>query len=362
MSRGLEASEDRLGNSTSSSMITCMCWHPQMKILAVARDDSSIVVYSCASSSWCAKLDNCPYGDEITSMCFHPTEPLLFAIVKGGTNPPLLTIWSYAPRKYMKVCEVYHVHQLAEGLSPTAVPSLSCHPRENVIMLSFPDGRVLGLSLWDKYSHLGRGMTSASPRQVPFRAFYQGTTEETMAPLTLPLIHYFTNYELELKNNKPVPRFMVKYRGMREKWSHYLIELASAVRSADNEAIVVRCDGLKVSEDGQDVILFMRPEASEKPRKRVLLPGVDDSSPDFDPDNDENYLYIPVEGDDERRFFIFLSAKKGCEMIKNWEERDPEEELEEGAEEQFYSRLLYTKMPKEESCQDALPLNNGLWA
>ena len=221
MSRGLEASEDRLGNSTSSSMITCMCWHPQMKILAVARDDSSIVVYSCASSSWCAKLDNCPYGDEITSMCFHPTEPL---------------------------------------------------------------------------------------------------------------------------------------------WSHYLIELASAVRSADNEAIVVRCDGLKVSEDGQDVILFMRPEASEKPRKRVLLPGVDDSSPDFDPDNDENYLYIPVEGDDERRFFIFLSAKKGCEMIKNWEERDPEEELEEGAEEQFYSRLLYTKRPKEESCQDALPLNNGLWA
>lgn len=89
---------------------------------------------------------------------------------------------------------------------------------------------------------------------------------------------------------------------------------------------MVRCDGLKVSEDGQDVILFMRPEASEKPRKRVLLPGVDESSPDFDPGNDENYLYIPVEGDDERRFFIFLSAKKGCEMIKNWEERDPEEE------------------------------------
>lgn len=262
-------------------------------------------------------------------MCFHPTEPLLFAIVKGGTNPPLLTIWSYAPRKYMKVCEVYHVHQLAEGLSPTAVPSLSCHPRENVIMLSFPDGRVLGLSLWDKYSHLGRGMTSASPRQVPFRAFYQGTTEETMAPLTLPLIHYFTNYELELKNNKPGAAL----HGELPRHAREVVALPDRGclrrRSADNEAIVVRCDGLKVSEDGQDVILFMRPEASEKPRKRVLLPGVDESSPDFDPGNDENYLYIPVEGDDERRFFIFLSAKKGCEMIKNWEERDPEEELEE---------------------------------
>lgn len=264
MERGLEASEDRLDSSTGSYMINCMCWHPQMKILAVARNDSSIVIYSCPLGAWCAKLDNCPYGDEITSMCFHPTEPLLFAIVKGGTNPPLLTIWTYAPRKFLKICEVYHVHRLAEGLSETAVPSLSCHPRENVIMLTFPEGRVIGLSLWDKYSHLGRGMTSASPRQVPFRAFYQGTTEETMAPLHLPLIHYFTNYELELKKNKPVPRFVVNYRGMREKWSHYLIELTSAVRGPDNEAIVVRSDGLKVSEDGQDVILFMRPEASEK--------------------------------------------------------------------------------------------------
>ena len=61
-----------------------------------------------------------------------------------------------------------------------------------------------------------------------------------------------------------MPRFVVNYRGMREKWSHYLIELTSAVRGPDNEAIVVRSDGLKVSEDGQDVILFMRPEASEK--------------------------------------------------------------------------------------------------
>ena len=79
-------------------------------------------------------------------------------------------------------------------------------------MLSFPDGRVIGLSLWDKYSHLARGMTSASPRQVPFRTFYEGTTAETMKPLELPLVHYFTNFELELKKNKPVPRLNKRCR------------------------------------------------------------------------------------------------------------------------------------------------------
>ena len=71
----------------------------------------------------------------------------------------------------------------------------------------------------------------------------------------------------------------------------------------------------------------------------MLLPGVDDKAPGFDPEDDANYLYLPIEGDDSRRFFIFLSAKKGCDMIK---------------------QVMYNKMPKEESCQDALPLNNGL--
>ena len=50
----------------------------------------------------------------------------------------------------------------------------------------------------------------------------------------------------------------------------------------------------------------------------MLLPGVDDKAPGFDPEDDANYLYLPIEGDDSRRFFIFLSAKKGCDMIKQW--------------------------------------------
>ena len=80
------------------------------------------------------------------------------------------------------------------------------------------------------------------------------------------MIHFFTNYELELKDHKPVPSFVVNYRGMREHFSHYLIELPPAVRGTEKEAIVVRSDGLRVSEDGMDVVLFMRPEASEKRR------------------------------------------------------------------------------------------------
>ena len=264
MSRGLIAREDRLSSVIGEvSNINCIAWHPQMQLIAVGRNDSSIVVYSCPLGAWCARLDSCPYGDNIQSVCFHPTEPLLFAIVTGETNPPLLTIWTYAPRKQLKLCEYYRMKDLAEGLPENACPSLSCHPRENVIMLSFPDGRVIGLSLWDKYSHLARGMTSASPRQVPFRTFYEGTTAETMKPLELPLVHYFTNFELELKKNKPVPRFMVNYRAMREHWSHFLIELPTAVR-AGKDSFVVRSDGLKVSEDGMDVVLFLRPEASEK--------------------------------------------------------------------------------------------------
>ena len=169
----------------------------------------------------------------------------------------------YAPRKAMKLCEKYVISELAEDLPPNSVPSLSCHPRENIIMLSFPNGRVIGLSLWDKYTHLARGMTNASPRQVPFRAFYQGTTEESMRPLNVPLIHYFTNYDLELRGNKPTPNFIVNYRGMREAWSHYLVELKTGIQTKDG-GVIVRADGLKVSEDGKSVVVFLRPEASEK--------------------------------------------------------------------------------------------------
>lgn len=57
MGRGLEASEDRLkGYGVESNNITCISWHPQMKVFACGRSDSSIVVYSCPLGAWCAKL------------------------------------------------------------------------------------------------------------------------------------------------------------------------------------------------------------------------------------------------------------------------------------------------------------------
>lgn len=272
MGRGLEATEDRLkGYNVEMNNIVCISWHPQMKVFACGRSDGSIVLYSCPLGAWFAKLDACEFGDNIVSLCFHPTEPLLFVVVTGEKNPPLLLIYTYAPRKKLILCAKYKVSELAEDLPAYSVPSLSCHPRENVIMLSFPNGRVIGLSLWDKYTHLARGMTNASPRQVPFRAFYQGTTEEIMKPLTMPLVHFFTNYDLELKKNKPTPSFLVNFRGMREQWSHYLVELKAAIHGVDNEAVVVRADGLKLSEDGQSVVVFLRPEASEK--RRVVGKG-----------------------------------------------------------------------------------------
>ena len=176
---------------------------------------------------------------------------------------------SYSPRKMMKLCETYTICELAPNIPPFEVPTMQCHPRENFLMLSFSNGRVLGFSLWDKYSHLGRGVTAVTPVQIPGRTFLDGCTPETMAPVKLPLTHFFTNYELELKKNRPTPKFIVQYRGMREHWSHFLLEVPSAIKSAEGAegkpvAIVVRADGVKVSPDGQDVILFLRPEASEK--------------------------------------------------------------------------------------------------
>ena len=64
---------------------------------------------------------------------------------------------------------------------------------------------------------------------------------------------------------------------------------------------------------------------------------VDQNAPDFDPNDENNYMYVPDTQDDKRRFFIFLPAQKAYKMIKEWEERDTEEE----------------------PCQDVLPLNNS---
>ena len=103
MSRGLIAREDRLSSVIGEvSNINCIAWHPQMQLIAVGRNDSSIVVYSCPLGAWCARLDSCPYGDNIQSVCFHPTEPLLFAIVTGVPNPPFLFFWIYVNHKKIK--------------------------------------------------------------------------------------------------------------------------------------------------------------------------------------------------------------------------------------------------------------------
>ena len=37
-----------------------------------------------------------------------------------------------------------------------------------------------------------------------------------------------------------------------------------------------------------------------------------------------SFIYVPIKGDDPRRFFIFLPARKAYNMLKAWEERDPE--------------------------------------
>lgn len=97
MEEGLEAREDRLKRPDNTArQITCLAWHPQMKILALGRNDNSIVIYSCPLGAWCSQLEQCPFGDSISSIAFHPTEPLLFAIVVSKTSTPKLTIWTYA--------------------------------------------------------------------------------------------------------------------------------------------------------------------------------------------------------------------------------------------------------------------------
>ena len=92
---------------------------------------------------------------------------------------------------------------------------------------------------------------------------------------------------------------------------------------------------------------------------KKLNPMVDPNAPDFDENNDANYMFVPDAQDDKRRFFIFLPAQKAYKMIKEWEERDTEEEPTEEEMNLFYGSVMYNKMPKEEPCQDVLPLNNS---
>ncbi|KAK8812333.1 hypothetical protein WA158_007567 [Blastocystis sp. Blastoise] len=372
MEEGLEAKEERLRKpDLEARQITCFAWHPQMKILAMGRNDNSIVVYSCPLGAWCSQLEKCPFGDSISSIAFHPTEPLLFALVVGAHSTTKLTIWTYSPRKNMKLCETYSIDELAAGINPYDRPTLQCHPRENFIVLSFPNGRILGLSLWDKNSHLGRGVTSVTPVQIPGRTFFEGCTPESMSPVKLPLTHFFTNYELELKKNRPTPKFIVQYRGMREHWSHFLLEVPSAIKIPDDEpneegkkgivAVVVRADGVKVSPDGIDVVLFLRPEASEKPREKQVNPDLIGTQ--YDTTLETNYCYLPKKGDDNRKFFVFLPAEKAYEVVANSKNmlrpEENQDEDEEGGSSTILDTIIYTKMPKEEPCRDALPLGDG---
>ena len=86
---------------------------------------------------------------------------------------------------------------------------------------------------------------------------------------------------------------------------------------------------------------------------------VNQNDPNFDPEDDTNYMYVPDTKDDNRRFFIFLPAAKAYKMIKEWEELVLEDEVSEEQESRFFGGVLYEKMPKEEPCQDVLPLNNS---
>ena len=92
---------------------------------------------------------------------------------------------------------------------------------------------------------------------------------------------------------------------------------------------------------------------------KQLNPMVDQNAPDFDPNDENNYMYVPDTQDDKRRFFIFLPAQKAYKMIKEWEERDTEEEPTDEELSHFYGSVMYSKMPKEEPCQAVLPLNNS---
>lgn len=80
---------------------------------------------------------------------------------------------------------------------------------------------------------------------------------------------------------------------------------------------------------------------------------------EIDESDNSNFTAVPVDEDDTRRWYIVLPSDKAVSIIKNWEEKDPEEEVTEEMEKAYFSGVLYNEMPKHEPCRDVLPMNNG---
>ena len=74
---------------------------------------------------------------------------------------------------------------------------------------------------------------------------------------------------------------------------------------------------------------------------------------------------LPIKDDDTRRFFVFLPAEKAYEVVANSKNMLRPEEIEEDEDEEegggMMESILYSKMPKEEACKDALPLCKGTY-
>ena len=49
---------------------------------------------------------------------------------------------------------------------------------------------------------------------------------------------------------------------------------------------------------------------------------MDKDDPNFDENDENNYQEIPIEGDDPRRYFIFLPAEKAQKVVNSMNERD----------------------------------------
>lgn len=85
---------------------------------------------------------------------------------------------------------------------------------------------------------------------------------------------------------------------------------------------------------------------------------MDENDPNFDPNDDSNYQIMPIQGDDPRRYFIFFPAEKAKKVVSSMNERDEEEENSEEKMKAFFAEVMFSTMPKEEACQDVLPLND----
>ena len=74
---------------------------------------------------------------------------------------------------------------------------------------------------------------------------------------------------------------------------------------------------------------------------------------------------LPIKDDDTRRFFVFLPAEKAYEVVANSKNMLRPEEIEEDEDEEeggdMMESILYSKMPKEVACKDALPLGKGTY-